>query len=77
MAFVGRSRARVYLKVQVGEHVGLSSPESGGHPGEASLQHTEGLTTTSRAVSRVGCRKIDFTTASTAGACSLGTALPG
>src|ERR1019366_5812940 len=31
--------------------------------------------TASAAVSGVGCRKIDFTTASTADACSLGTAL--
>ena len=67
-----RDWARVVKgKIDVGEHVGLGSAELGCHPWESGSSTLSACPTASRAVSRVGCRKIDFTTASTTGACNL------
>jgi hypothetical protein len=57
------------------KHVDLSGALLGDDAREVRLQHGERMGHGVGRVSGVGCRRIDFTTASTAGACSLGAAL--
>ena len=62
-------------KVQVGEHIGSAASSMAATVGKRGSSTLRAWFTASRAVSRVGCRKTDLTTASTAGARGLGTAL--